>query len=201
MDNSKPWEEAQLASSAHATLYARRQNATPEEQNKIAPYEHRAFAREAVADNPLMAVPLAVAIPAYQASKALGLEKSRSEASTEQVTQAYTGVGEGLSKAVKKPWEEAREMMSNAMMATETAVKKLMPWEKAQQAAPAAARPSSLEQGWDVINQRVRNQQRGRDAKRLEILQQELADEKNPKTAEIIKREIARTEKLLKGKG
>jgi hypothetical protein len=67
-----------------------------ESQNAIAPYEHRAFAREATQENPLSALSLALGIPAYQLAKLLGLTDSRSDPSLEQMKQGYIGVGEGL---------------------------------------------------------------------------------------------------------
>lgn len=68
----------------------------PEAQKKIAPYEHRAFAREAVAKNPINALGYAFMIPGYQAAKAVGLLGARTKPSFEQLKQGYLGVGEGL---------------------------------------------------------------------------------------------------------
>ena len=69
------------------------------DQRKLAPYEHRAFAREWTADSPLVAAPsLTFAIPAYTAAKALGLQKARSPASLREMGQAYVGMLEGLLK-------------------------------------------------------------------------------------------------------
>lgn len=208
---SKPWEEAKLAASSHAELYARRNNATQEEQNKLAPYEHRAFAREAVADNPLMAVPLAVAAPVYQASKALGMEQSRSEASTKQVTEAYKGIGEGLAKNAKKPWEEAVEAASGLMMyvdkkATEVkkAVGKLLPWEEAQQSVAPSKAPTkvNLDQGWDKINADYAKGKPERDRMQLSLLEQEREKAKDPKVIAALDREIKRAqEAITKPKG
>jgi hypothetical protein len=71
-------------------------------QQQIAPYEHRAWAREVVGQNPLMALPYAVMIPGYQAAKAVGLLQSNdpnhptTRPSWEQLKQGFTGVGEGL---------------------------------------------------------------------------------------------------------
>lgn len=81
----------------HATLYQARQYVSPEQQGQISPYEHRAFAREATAENPLMGLPIAVGTLAYQPYKmAMG---ARSGASLDQVGQGLTGVGEGLWQA------------------------------------------------------------------------------------------------------
>lgn len=71
-------------------------------QQKVAPFEHRAWAREEVAQNPLMALPYAAMIPGYQAAKMVGLLKSddpqhpTTPPSWEQMKQGFTGVGEGL---------------------------------------------------------------------------------------------------------
>lgn len=88
-----------LATSSHADLYMQREKTTDKaEQNRIAPYEHRAFAREATAENPLLAVPIALAAPIYQASKAIPGMESRSDASVEQLLQSWIGVAEGLQQ-------------------------------------------------------------------------------------------------------
>lgn len=68
----------------------------PLQQALLAPYEHRAYAREQVAENPAMAPFYAAAVPAYQAFKSL-YGTSRTPASLNQVTQGWTGVGEGLA--------------------------------------------------------------------------------------------------------
>ena len=93
--NLKKLNPDQLGSLDHDTLYRMRSRASKEDQAVLAPFEHRAFAREETAQNPVMALPLGLAIPAYQPYKALrGL--ARSPASMDQVTQGYKGVGEGL---------------------------------------------------------------------------------------------------------
>jgi hypothetical protein len=61
------------------------------DQNRLAPYEHRAFAREYVATDPWKAIPsLAVAIPGYTAAKALGVQSARSDPSFNDIGQGYT---------------------------------------------------------------------------------------------------------------
>jgi hypothetical protein len=66
-------------------------------QEKLAPMEHRAFAREWVQENPLVAVPsLAVATPLYAGAKALGLMSGRTKPSLYQVGQGYAGIIDGL---------------------------------------------------------------------------------------------------------
>lgn len=100
-----PWEQAK----SHARLWIDRSKAaTKEEQNELAPQEHKAFAKELVAEKPWMAPSLAVAIPAYQVQKAV-MGGTRSDPSMTQVTEAYKGIGEGLAEAASKPWEIAKE--------------------------------------------------------------------------------------------
>ena len=86
-----------MATADHAGLYAARSGATRQQQGQIAPYEHRAFAREAVSENPWMALPIAAGIPMYQAYK--GLFGARSGNSMDQVIQGFKGVGEGLLRS------------------------------------------------------------------------------------------------------
>lgn len=70
------------------------------EQDRLANYEHRAFARETVAKDPFMAPLLAAAVPFYAAEKALPKSltgnKSRSNTSLEQVRQGFYGIGDGM---------------------------------------------------------------------------------------------------------
>lgn len=66
------------------------------QQNQVAPYEHRAYARENVT-NPLNALQMAVQIPGYQAFKAIN-GNSRSDPSWSQVGQGLLGTWEGLTK-------------------------------------------------------------------------------------------------------
>ena len=88
----------QLGTMDHTTLYRMRGRAPKDLQGKLAPYEHQAFAREATAENPLMALPIAAAIPLYQPYKAIQ-GQSRSPVSLDQVTQGYKGIGQGLWQA------------------------------------------------------------------------------------------------------
>jgi hypothetical protein len=120
----------QMEKMSHADLYLAREKAkTPEEQKHIAPYEHRAFAREYVEENPVSgAVGLAVAIPAYQAYKAVGSD-SRTGVQGKQVTEGYKGIGEGLANAIKKPWERLWNDTSTTLpQQAPTGSQK--PWEK-----------------------------------------------------------------------
>lgn len=69
-----------------------------EAQNYIAPYEHRAYAREATYENPLSAIPLSYTPVLYYITKSLGMEKSRSDPSVKQITQSWAGIMDGLGK-------------------------------------------------------------------------------------------------------
>lgn len=94
-------QDLRLAGMSHADLYLKRAYAkTKAEQSKLAPYEHRAFAREFAEESPVKAAAsLPFAIPAYTAAKALGLQKgARSSASLEEMKQAFKGLAEGLLK-------------------------------------------------------------------------------------------------------
>jgi hypothetical protein len=91
----------------HATLYMLRERIKNQAlQDQIAGYEHRAFAREAVGENPLMAIPIGLAAPLYQASKFLPGSKSRSNPSLWQLGQAYQGIGEGLLSSWGSKWRD-----------------------------------------------------------------------------------------------
>lgn len=88
----------QLGTMKHADLYSARDyvpRGDRDAQNKISAYEHRAFAREATAENPLLAIPIAAGTLAYQPYKLFN-RQSRSDPSLAQVGQGLLGVGEGL---------------------------------------------------------------------------------------------------------
>jgi hypothetical protein len=87
---------AQLAQMDHAALYQARSRAPAQMQGLLSPYEHRAFAREATQENPLMALPIAAGTLAYQPYKAL--MGARSAPSFDQVGPGLLGVGEGLAR-------------------------------------------------------------------------------------------------------
>lgn len=92
-----------LAKMEHARLYMLREKLkSKQDQNALAGYEHRAFAREAVGDNPLMALPIAASIPLYQLSKMIPGLESRSDASWGQTGQGLLGIGEGLARFFRR---------------------------------------------------------------------------------------------------
>lgn len=90
LDNMS-WEEL---------LQLRRQVQGQEMQNRAANYEHQAYARETVQDNPLMAIPMAAMIPAYQAYKGV-MGGARSEGGLSQMGAGYKGVVQGLLARMK----------------------------------------------------------------------------------------------------
>ncbi len=94
----------ELAKLDHATLYRLRSQAREQElQDLLAGYEHRAFGREAVSENPWLALPILTATPVYQAAKLIpGLLQSRSNPSWSQLGQGLLGVGEGLRNAIQR---------------------------------------------------------------------------------------------------
>ena len=90
-----------LSGLGHATLYnLRERNKDPSLQNVLAGYEHRAFAREYVRDNPWMAPSMAVAVPAYTGYKQIFDTQARSKPSLSELGQGMMGVGEGALGAV-----------------------------------------------------------------------------------------------------
>jgi hypothetical protein len=82
---------------SHSDLYNLREKykGNQEAQDIISAYEHQAFAREAVQENPALALPIAAAIPAYNIYKQV-TGKGRSNPSWNQVAQSYQGLVEGL---------------------------------------------------------------------------------------------------------
>lgn len=85
-----------LSEMSHAELY-RLRGQPGADQALLAPFEHRAFSREFVQENPLAAsVSLPVAIPLYMLAKKLGLQKARSPASVDEMFAGYQGLIEGL---------------------------------------------------------------------------------------------------------
>lgn len=135
---------SEMEKMSHAELYKARTNAkTPEEQKHIAPYEHRAFAREYVEENPITgAIGLAVAIPGYQAVKATGATGSRTGVDTKQMVEGYKGVGEGLSRAVVEPWKRVWNRVEEALQKPVPKDVPVKPWEKNWEGRPEGTKAS-----------------------------------------------------------
>ena len=94
-------DDTDLAAMEHAEIM-RLRGEPGADQARLAPFEHRAFAREFAQESPVKAaISLPFAIPAYTASKVLGMQKSRSPASMEEVKQGYIGLAEGLRRRKK----------------------------------------------------------------------------------------------------
>ena len=79
----------------------------PNIQRILAPYEHKAWARETVRDNPAMAPLMALMVPGYQAMKvgaqALGLsDKEETPPSMQQLSSGFKGIYEGLQQRYSK---------------------------------------------------------------------------------------------------
>jgi hypothetical protein len=74
----------------------------PQAQKFLAPYEHRAYARELMQQSPGMGLGLIGAIPGYQVAKGLGLMGSRTGLDLGQMGQGYVGMGEGLMRYFKR---------------------------------------------------------------------------------------------------
>lgn len=90
---------AELDKMSHSDLVKLRDSLPDNDprQKTLAPYEHQAFAREWVKENPALATAsLAAAIPAYTAGKAVGAVGSRTPASTDEIAAGFRGVAQGL---------------------------------------------------------------------------------------------------------
>ena len=85
-----------LGEQSHEDLYRMRRRPGAD-QGMLAPFEHRAFAREFAQESPFRAaVSLPFAIPAYTAAKAAGLTGARSPASFDEIFAGYHGLVEGM---------------------------------------------------------------------------------------------------------
>lgn len=85
-----------LGDMSHAELMAMRDQPGAS-QGMLAPFEHRAFAREWAKESPILAgVSLPFAIPAYNVAKKLGMLDARSPASMDEVLAGYHGYAEGM---------------------------------------------------------------------------------------------------------
>lgn len=86
-----------------AQLFTQYRYSTQEREDNpaITAAEHGLFARQEVGRNPMMALPLAVAIPGYAAMKALGLKPEATPPSMAQVGAGYKGLFQGLGDALR----------------------------------------------------------------------------------------------------
>lgn len=98
-----------LENMSHEDLVRLRLNSPDDQelQQRIAPYEHRAFAREVTKDNPLMAVPVGLATPMYQAKKYMErpfitAKPDDTPSSLEQLQQGYMGINDGLNRYLNR---------------------------------------------------------------------------------------------------
>ncbi len=107
-------KEEELAKMSHVDLYKLRAEHSddPKVQESLAPFEHRAFAREATAENPALAPILGIAVPLYAGAKAVGIDMGdpnsdveQTPPSVEQIRQSFTGIYEGLRKRFTTPTE------------------------------------------------------------------------------------------------
>lgn len=105
-------KESPYVGLSHAELYNMRDKADQAMQPLLAPYEHRAFAREWTQESPLVAAPsLAAAAPLYYVGKQkplIGLMQrfgwvgpEATPASLEQLVQSYKGIAEGLTNRLR----------------------------------------------------------------------------------------------------
>jgi hypothetical protein len=83
-------------------LIQMRKGASKEDQDRLAPYEHRAWAREYTKDNPEAVLTTPGMSLAYNLLKALGLQSSRSEPSAKAVIEGTKGSIEGLGGYVRE---------------------------------------------------------------------------------------------------
>lgn len=82
-------------------LALRREHPDPGAQARLAPFEHRAYAREEVARNPLLAPAYLALVPGYQALK-LARGGARTAPSMEQLMQGWLGIADGLREAWRR---------------------------------------------------------------------------------------------------
>jgi Transglycosylase SLT domain len=160
-----PIEEMEKMSH-HALLEARSKAKTLEEQKHIAPYEHRAFAREYVEMNPVSGpIALAVGIPGYQVAKVTGLHGSRTGLQGKQVVEGFKGVGEGIVNAVKAPWQRLWNDTTTTLPQTVTPGSQ-KPWERswggaAVPPATASSAPAQEDGNFDGVFNRLMKQESG----------------------------------------
>lgn len=105
-------KESPYTTMSHAELAMLRDKADAAMQPLLAPYEHRAFAREWTQENPMLAAPsLAAAAPLYYVAKQKPIielmqrfgwvGKDATPASLDQLIQSYKGIAEGLTNTLR----------------------------------------------------------------------------------------------------
>lgn len=104
----------QLAASPHRDLIMMRyRNADPAVQQRLAPFEHRAFAREQAEENPLHLVAQPAMEAIYQGAKGLGLMGARTPADLNQLKQTTIGAAEGAGTWARNTAAGARQLVKN----------------------------------------------------------------------------------------
>lgn len=97
----------QLASMSHMSLIGLRSKATTEEeQSKLAPYEHRAFAREYIEEKPEAALVMPGMIMAYNVLRKAGVLKGRSDPNAKHIIEGLKGYVEGVGRTGRNIWKE-----------------------------------------------------------------------------------------------
>lgn len=96
-----------LATMTHSTLLRMRNQATTQEdQDRLAPYEHRAFAREYIKDKPEAAIIMPGMIMAYNVLRKAGVLKGRSDPNAKHILEGMKGYVEGIGGLGRKVWDE-----------------------------------------------------------------------------------------------
>lgn len=81
---------------SHANLFNARESGDPLTASLLAPFEHQAFAREWVKEDPKNLVSLLASIPAYQLYKLAFRPPNTTPASLDQMFAGYRGMMQGL---------------------------------------------------------------------------------------------------------
>ncbi len=105
----------QMAKTSWDELMMARHALPPDDpqQAQVAPFEHRAWARERVAENPLLAPAYAAMVPGYQLVKLVrsfgGDRGARTAPSMDQLAGGMTGIAEGVQQ-----WLRDRRVATSA---------------------------------------------------------------------------------------
>ena len=95
MPNELPYPDLSDLSFEELLAIREKYNGNKEMQNYLAPYEHQAFARKYVSENPIGALPMLAMIPGYEAKKVITGE-GRSDPSLKSIGYGYKGLMLGL---------------------------------------------------------------------------------------------------------